>query len=410
MSNKIDIHQQDEYHFITKEWDELLREVQDMEENSRWLPGIPSRQIEVIPLMPIEVSVVVKRIADDLTITHKVTEEAAFEAASEGGSHFVVKHGSSAWVLRSTSIPSLHATAKLYGSAFSRMSPDCAAEVLNHGLRAAKDRSLTLLLERYGRIAAMHSDNVGGYRVMPISELLTVTDRKLRERFGRVVFEGGDNSHSGTMCDWSLPDKQDALLMVYEDTLDSFGIESIHSFNLMPIVQFFSSDTGSSSATAIPMFRKPSGATVRFTDGIAVKHIRRDEKTDGVPAFEAALDDLYAKFTDMTDALEKLATVRVNNPVNVLVGLSNKLCLPKKYADAAREDLERLTAGHTFVPMHDVYLSMSDIPWYAREAGASPATVANLEEQVARILRMDKDWTKYDVGGIVEWGQQPYTV
>lgn len=408
MNTNIDMHERDEYRFVTNAESELLQEVHAMEENSRWLPGIPSKQIQVVPLIPIEAPVVVKRIEDDPLMTRKVTLEAAQEAASDEGSHFIIQYGPSAWVLRNTGISSLHNTAKLFGSAFSRMSPECAAEVLNHGLRVAQDRSLTLMLERYGRIAALHSDNGGGYRVMPISELLTATIRKLHERFGAVVFEGGENTHSGTLCTWSLPDKRDELLTIYEDTLDAYGIQSIHSLNMMPVVQFFSSDTGNSAATAIPMFRRSNGSVVRFTDGIAVKHTRRDGAPEGVPAFEQALDGLYAKFTDMTEALTKLATVRVNHPVNVLIGLSNKLGLPKKYADAAREDLERMTVGHTFVPMHDVYLSMSDIPYYAKEGGASPTTIANLEEQVAKVLHMDKEWSKYDIGGTVEWGRQPY--
>lgn len=37
--------------------------------------------------------------------------------------------------------------------------------------------------------------------------------------------------------------------------------------NMMPVVKFFSSDTGNSCATAVPYFQKPAGNCVRFTDG-----------------------------------------------------------------------------------------------------------------------------------------------
>lgn len=401
--------EQDNYRFVTDSETELLQEVQEMEQNSRWLPGVPSKKIHVLPLEPIEVPIVVQKIADDPMLTRKVSLDAAMEAADPAvGSHFIMTNEPNAWVLRDTAISSLHNTAKLFGSAFSRMTPYCSAEVLNNGLRAAPDKSLTLLLERYGRIAALHSDNGGGYRVMPISELLSATTRKLNDRFGKVEFLGGENSHSATACMWALPDKQDEMLTIYEDALDAHGITSVHSMNMMPVVKFFSSDTGNSCATAVPYFQKPAGNCVRFTDGIAVKHTRNSSGKDGVPAFEEALDGLYAQFTDMTEALDKLTSVQIEHPENVLIGLSNKLGLPKKYADEARKDLTRLTAGMPFVPMHDVYLSMSDIPFYAKEAGASQTTITNLEEQVAKILHMDKEWSRYDIGGTVEWGRQSY--
>lgn len=260
--------EQDNYRFVTDSETELLQEVQEMEQNSRWLPGVPSKKIHVLPLEPIEVPIVVQKIADDPMLTRKVSLDAAMEAADPAvGSHFITTNEPNAWVLRDTAISSLHNTAKLFGSAFSRMTPYCSAEVLNNGLRAAPDKSLTLLLERYGRIAALHSDNGGGYRVMPISELLSATTRKLNDRFGTVEFLGGENSHSATACMWALPDKQDEMLTIYEDALDAHGITSVHSMNMMPVVKFFSSDTGNSCATAVPYFQKPAGNCVRFTDG-----------------------------------------------------------------------------------------------------------------------------------------------
>ena len=48
-------------------------DVQEMEQNSRWLPGVPSKSIHVVPLEPIEVPIVVQKIADDPMLTRKVT-------------------------------------------------------------------------------------------------------------------------------------------------------------------------------------------------------------------------------------------------------------------------------------------------------------------------------------------------
>ena len=65
--------EQDNYRFVTSVESELLQEVQEMEQNSRWLPGVPSKSIHVVPLVPIEVPIVVQKIADDPMLTRKVT-------------------------------------------------------------------------------------------------------------------------------------------------------------------------------------------------------------------------------------------------------------------------------------------------------------------------------------------------
>ena len=116
--------EQDNYRFVTDSETELLQEVQEMEQNSRWLPGVPSKKIHVLPLEPIEVPIVVQKIADDPMLTRKVSLDAAMEAADPAvGSHFIMTNEPNAWVLRDTAISSLHNTAKLFGSAFSRMTP-----------------------------------------------------------------------------------------------------------------------------------------------------------------------------------------------------------------------------------------------------------------------------------------------
>lgn len=68
--------EQDNYRFVTSVESELLQEVQEMEQNSRWLPGVPSKSIHVVPLVPIEVPIVVQKIADDPMLTRKVTLDA----------------------------------------------------------------------------------------------------------------------------------------------------------------------------------------------------------------------------------------------------------------------------------------------------------------------------------------------
>ena len=57
-----------------------------MEQNSRWLPGVPSKSIHVVPLVPIEVPIVVQKIADDPMLTRKVTLDTGTRCVSKGRS------------------------------------------------------------------------------------------------------------------------------------------------------------------------------------------------------------------------------------------------------------------------------------------------------------------------------------
>lgn len=396
--NKVPEKWLDSYEYNTLNEAALLTEIEEMELNSKWTPGIRSKDLVVGEIgSPIEAG----SVSYDLKIPYELVYDTVM-----GGTKLLIsngdrKYGAPTWCIRDTARNSLYETAKLKGSSLGRMTQQNLSITLNKGLEVA--RGYTLMLERYGKVSAFHSDSSGGYRIMPISELLTIAKSELDSRFGGSVFVAGMNSHDYTQAVWELPYAKDDLLDVYQKAMVG-AVSSCHTIDFMPAVRFASSDTASSSASLIPLFKLPSGTYFRLGDGIQVEHERtlRVGAIDGVELFEERAKDLFAQFNETADIIAKMSLTEIWNPVNTLVGICNKLKIPKKYADAAREEVERFCVTSRVMSMHDIYLSMAECVGYARQLNASKNVIFNLEESVAKALTLD--WKTFDVGGIVAWG------
>jgi hypothetical protein len=167
-----------ERYFMRGEEEGLLSEVQEMEDNSVWIADIRSAGMELEamdgPLF-----------AKDASERYHLNYELALDTA-DSGTKLILDIGGRYELLRETARPSLCETAKLFGSALGRMSPYLFAETINNGLTVAKGS--TLMLMRYGKASALHSNADGGYQVMPISELLHITVDMIQRRFGTGDF------------------------------------------------------------------------------------------------------------------------------------------------------------------------------------------------------------------------------
>lgn len=277
------------------------------------------------------------------------------------------------------------------------MTPYLFAETINNGLTVAKGS--TLMLMRYGKASALHSNADGGYQVMPISELLKITIDMIQRRFGTGDFIQGYNSHGYTSAVWELPDAQQKILSLYEKALS--GIGSRYPINFMPAIRFASSDTAASCASLEPVFYlSKTNCFVRFVDGVRVKHTKRG-KDSAMTAFEDQADDLFARFEESADVISKLAGITIYNGCNCVVSLCKKLGIAKKYGESARQEMEHLTAGGSAVTAHDLYLCMTEVIAEAENCNATQTVLQNLQEALAKVPRAD--WTEHDVGGVVSW-------
>ena len=378
--------------------DFLLGEVEIMEQCSEWIPGTQSKALSLIPIAgPIMVSQIAQQ--------YKLEYERTYENATEGTRLILDQCHYKQWNISNVARGTLYETAKLQGSALGRMAPEMLAETLNNGLAVA--RGTSLLLVRHGKIMALHSDAAGGYCPMPISQLIEKTEDALKE-FGSVVFRNGYHSNSYTAATWMLPDAKGDLLTMYQDALKS-AASNLHAINFTPAVRFSASDTARSSAVLKPVFMKPNGTYIMLGKEISVKHEKSRNGIYGLDLFEQESKTLFAKFKETAEVIEKMANTEIENPVNCFVGIMNHLnrgatAIPRKYADAAREEVEMYAVSSPIMSMHDIYLSMSECVSAARNGGASKGTVVGIEDAIAKVLTLD--WKDFDIGGVVAWGEK----
>lgn len=392
--------------FARGEEAELLAEVVTMEENSQWLTGIRSTDLELRALdgRPLfqdedfgDLPVMTVKSAIGWGMDEDLTEE-----TWATGMRLVLGTGRSYGLVRNTAYGGLCSTALSSGSACGKLldkDPVDFAKYINLGFTVARDSSVALM--RYGKISALHSNAEGGYAIMPISDLLKITMDVIDRRFGTGDFIGGSNTHGFTAARWMLPDAQQKLLEVYTKALNAAGGRTQYPINMMPVLRFSSSDTGSNCATLEPMFLVPkTNAPVRFTEGVRIRHSKRGGK-EPMEAFREGAEDLFAKFEESAEAITRLASTWIYNGCNACVSFCNKVGIAKKYGEAARIEVERLAVGRNTITAHDLYLAMTEVLAEADRCDASETTKLNLDEALARFLKAD--WSEHDVGGTVAW-------
>lgn len=382
--------------FLDSQEEELIAEVKLMEANSTWVPGIKSNTL-------ILSSVDAPIFAAETAAQYGLDEAVTLDTAQDENTRLVVHQTFNSCIMdtacvRDTAWGTLCETAKLSGSALGRMSSDRLADTLNNGIAVA--RGFTLMLVRWDKAAAFHSDGNGGYAIMPISELLETSKREVSAKLGEMRFKKGYNSHGYTQALWELPESQGQLMASYQQVLAQARTGNVAA-NFMPAVLFESSDTASTSARLTPIFITGSGALVRLVSGVEVRHEKRtDGALYGVELFEQKSREIWAMFNDAVQKAGELAQITVDYPENCVVSLCKRYAIPKKYGDSARESVAHMAVNGA-VSAHDVYIAMSEIVGEAQIAGASGKTINFLTEAVAKVL--NADWSEHDVGGVVAW-------
>ena len=169
----------DDFQEMFHDESEFIDSIRDMENNSEWLPEIPRKELQVIPLDgPMFVADAVAKYGVD----HDTAHDTAVNDLHGGyGTNLMVQYQGTTWCLRDTGRATLYTTAGLIGPANANMVKAEGfadlAQCLNIALRYAKGNGLLLL--RYGKLSALHSGASDGYAIMRISELVRITKEKL---------------------------------------------------------------------------------------------------------------------------------------------------------------------------------------------------------------------------------------
>lgn len=384
----------DDFEETFSDFDALKSAVVKMEDNSKWINGIPTTNIAI---SSIEGPICCATLSDQI----HVPEDILVDTATIGTMLYTTV-GDRSWAMRGSSKMSLFTRAGINGAALGRLAPADLAEVLNLCLNVSKGSSI--LLERYGKIAAFHSDASDGYCPMQISLMLDMCLDEMKARFGTPQFTQGYNSHSYTSCDWMLPDVADELSLKYQMALINKVGPQIDGMDIMPYLHFSSSDTANASAVAQPLF-KLSGRNglQKLNDGVMVKHVKTG-KTYGLEKFQTDMrTDLFSRFYDAFKEAERMGQKEIYHAENVVVGICNEQKIPRKYGNIALEEIQQLLINYPTLSAYDIYLALTEMVGQAEQFGASQTTRDILEEKVYKVVNPYYDWDKLDVSGTVAW-------
>ena len=109
---------------------------------------------------------------------------------------------------------------------------------------------------------------------------------------------------------------------------------------------------------------------------------------------------LYGKYQLAAGNLIRLLHIPIQNPVNCMKGVMDKLGIARKYsADAV--DLFVAQYGEDPCTAHEIYYGISEILYRLACEGAEGSVMTAMEEKIARALSVS--WEDFDVPGAYKW-------
>lgn len=366
-------------------FEDILRSVTH---NSVWEAGVGSNQLQTRALMG---TIEKESLVRDFGISELTAQDTC------ENSRLMLQYNGKEECLRNCAFAGLLDTARIRGGCFRDMPVEATSDVINTALKYARGSSL--LLHRGEKITAIMSDASNGYRIMEQDKLVDILLNGIEQNgMGNPLFAGGFVNHEFTKAVFELPDAQKTLNRVYQD-----AIKNGRKTEIMPAVEFRTSDVRNSAATISPIYRlnNRSGGYFALTSPLKVDHRRAGGKNkDGLEAFADMTARIYIRFKDAEETIEAMSKTWIHYPLNAFILMTQKVGLPKKYAKEGYEDLERYTGG-TACSMYDVYMSIVLANETAKNAGLQGLALSNIEDCVAAVLSLN--WTDYDMPGVVAW-------
>lgn len=357
----------------------------ELSQNSEWTQ-CPIKELGVEPLDKRS-----EAFANMDMFAEGVSEEAVEDTAENLG--LALRLNGSLYPLRTTAYKSLLDRAKINGTALPKLPRKDLADILNACFNVHKEQRALVLL-RGEKATAVHSGDERDYSVLPIDELLETLQSKLDERFPGNEFKEGYSDYSISGATWSMPKQKEDLLGTYSRTLALHGKTSVAK-NLVPGIQFITSDTGMASAKVAALLMGDQNP-IHIGSCLAVDHRRQMKVVD----FEEALDQLFAQFGDNIKKLQKLLDIQLDYPINAMTRICKKLVMPKKEAVEAIAMFE-MAFGDGPATAHDVFMGMQEIPYLLKADKAPESKILAVQESMARALNLS--WAEYDLAKGVEY-------
>lgn len=361
---------------------EMLEFLKERRKTSKWIRK-PTKTLKLIPL------------EKESELLEEDADESMQEILEDTGrnTQLILKMKDESYPVRNCAIKTILSRAGIGGTALRKLDKSSYAKVVNYCLKVAKGDALIKIAD--GKVSAVHGGDQHDYSILDIQTVFEMTIQYLNHSYrGSTYIEGsGCYDHMIVTAMWELGGGQ-KLLDTYRKALTDHGIEDKI---VAPVLRLVTSDTACSSVTLYPMLICESGnRTINLGRPIRLPH----DKGATLQDFYNNLKQIAARYQDAITDICRLMEIEINNPMNCIWLIMNKIGIKKKLIN---EVVELYQSQNSTGPCtaHDLYYAIHEASFLAACEGMQGHAIVSLEEDIAKALSMD--WKEFDVFGAVKW-------
>lgn len=306
----------------------------------------------------------------------------------------LLKVNGETYPVRSCAIKSILERARISGHALNKVSKSIFTQILNYCMDVASGDSLIKVAD--DKVSAVHGGDPKDYAILEILPLVQCVRSILDRDFAGNHFLTANFDHSIVTAIWSLDGQANELMEAYRQAVAEKGVTE--AMSARPGLRFTTSDVGVSAANLYPiLLLGGSNRIIPLGDPLKLDH----KNGADLDAFASSMDQLYAYFKESIEQQQQLLNVEIRYPYTTMLGVLKRIGITKKMS----YEVADLFAGQPGVSSgcnaYQLYLAMSDVIFLAQCEGASAYRIAQLEENIARALRIN--WHEYDRPGDFKW-------
>ena len=306
----------------------------------------------------------------------------------------LLKVNGETYPVRSCAIKSILERARISGHALNKVSKSIFTQILNYCMDVASGDSLIKVAD--DKVSAVHGGDPKDYAILEILPLVQCVRSILDRDFAGNHFLTANFDHSIVTAIWSLDGQANELMETYRQAVAEKGVTE--AMSARPGLRFTTSDVGVSAANLYPiLLLGGSNRIIPLGDPLKLDHKNGADLDD----FASSMDQLYACFKESIERQQQLLDVEIRYPYTTMLGVLKRIGITKKMS----YEVADLFAGQSGVSSgcnaYQLYLAMSDVIFLAQCEGASAYRIAQLEENIARALRIN--WHEYDRPGDFKW-------
>ena len=366
---------------------DFIQFLKERKENSRWMTA-PSRNLVFESLEKnTQMGELYLKLYDH-------DDRAEIIADTMENTSLLLKVNGETYPVRSCAIKSILERARISGHALNKVSKSIFTQILNYCMDVASGDSLIKVAD--DKVSAVHGGDPKDYAILEILPLVQCVRSILDRDFAGNHFLTANFDHSIVTSIWSLDGQANELMETYRQAVAEKGVTE--AMSARPGLRFTTSDVGVSAANLYPiLLLGGSNRIIPLGDPLKLDH----KNGADLDAFASSMDQLYACFKESIERQQQLLNVEIRYPYTTMLGVLKRIGITKKMS----YEVADLFAGQSGVSSgcnaYQLYLAMSDVIFLAQCEGASAYRIAQLEENIARALRIN--WHEYDRPGDFKW-------